>query len=664
MPPLDWERVERKYISRSLGHSYLPKSGLSLVSGTQLHKPARTSMTDEQCENRKCNQYGDNNKKQEESSIEGWETNNEEKAQGISVSKIGISKETMDELKAVLKESPLITSRQKVNNITSCSTSDLNGQNLEEKPREEEGKSPIASKAQSSSPREQTAQKSSRQVAGDELLKQVVAISNTQNSENIKPFVLKASELPSHVDSGLDTKHDPSSYVTVNMRDLPMINSVTPSQTSTTVEQVKQQITREDIRFIRFEASDFHGISRSKTIPSRFFQEKAFHGVPLPRGYLEIALDPKENGMNHPSFNSDILLMPDISTFRILPWAVKTARIICDSCSITGGPLLTSPRQIAKLQLNQLRAYGFTLYSTFTYEFWLYSFTQTLNTPASFPAATLLNNHDQNFVQELFNDMYGAGVDIESFSSSLGPGQMEVSIRAEFGIGAADNAFTFRTGIKELARKHNNAASFFTPSGFGNSGTFSHSLWDANGRQNLFCDSTAAQELSGIGKKWQVGLVQHAAALSCLVAPGPRCRQRYSAGKHEGVVDVTCGSNDNSCAFNAKFHGGGGARLENRLASAMANPYVVLAATVAAGLDGLRRDSSENSTQAAPILHPLKPCSIPVRLEDALIALEHDYCIRRALGEPFIQHFIAVKRFELKTQTLDGEDDKYLQYFI
>ncbi|XP_072414426.1 lengsin isoform X1 [Chiloscyllium punctatum] len=660
MPPLDWERVERKYTSRSTGHSYLPRTDLSSVSGVQLYKP----MTDEQCEDRKYIQYGGDSQKQEENNTEDWETNNEDKAQSITVSKVGISKETMDELKAVLKESPLITSRQKVNNITSCSTSDLNVQSPEEKPRDEEGKSSTILKAQSSSPRELTAQVPSKKVAGDEMPKQVVATSNIQKSENIKPIILKTMELPSHTDSGLDSKHDPSSNVKVNMRDLPMLNSVTPSQTSTTIEQAKQQITREDIRFIRFEASDFHGISRSKTIPSRFFQEKVFHGVPLPRGYLEVALDPKENGMNHPNFNSDILLMPDISTFRILPWADKTARIICDACSITGSPLLTSPRQIAKLQLNHLRAYGFTLYSSFTYEFWLYSFTQILNTPASFPAATLLNNHDQNFVQELFNDMYGAGVDIESFSSSSGPGQMEVSLRAEFGMSAVDNAFTFRTGVKELARKHNNAASFFTPSGFGNSGTFSHSLWDANGRQNLFSDPTAAQELSGIGKRWQAGLAQHAAALSCLVAPGPCCRQRYSAGKHEGVVDVTCGSNDNSCAINTKFHGGGGARLENRLASAMANPYIVLAATVAAGLDGLRRGSSESSTQGAPILHPLKPCSIPVRLEDALIELEHDYCIRRALGEPFIQHFIAVKQFELKTQALDGENEKYLEYFI
>ncbi|XP_078397963.1 lengsin [Cetorhinus maximus] len=667
MPPLDWERVEKKHTSSSTGPSYLHRPGQSAVTGPCFHKPAEFPVTGEQRGDGKCSRCGGDSQNQGEKTTEDWETSNEEeKTRGIFVSKVGISKETMDELKALLKESPLITSRQKVNNESNCLTSSLKVQNPEEKPREEEGKHATSSKACSKVPEQMTTQRPSETSGGNEPPKLAVATSDDQNSEsnNTKAAALKTSELSSLTNSKLDSKHDSGSKAPDNMRQLPMNNSATVSQTSTTIEQVKRQITREDIRFIRFEASDFHGISRSKTVPSRFFQEKVFHGMPLPRGYLELTLSPKENEIDHPSFNSDILLMPDISTFRVLPWAEKTARVICDSCSITSNPLLTSPRQIAKLQLNQLRAYGFILHSSFTYEFWLYSFAQILNTPAPFPAATLLNNHDQSFVQELFDGMYGAGVDIESFSSSRGPGQMEVSLRAEFGMGAADNAFTFRTGVKELARKHDNAASFFTPSGFGNSGTFAHTLWDANGRQNLFCDPTAAQELSGIGKRWQAGLAHHAAALSCLVAPSPCCRKRYSNGKGEGVVDVTCGSNDNSCAFNAKFHGGGGARLENRLASAVANPYIVLAATVAAGLDGLRRESSENATRAAPVLHPLKPCAIPVRLEDALDALEHDHCIRRALGEPFIQHFIAVKRFELKTQALDGEDDKYLEYFI
>ncbi|XP_069744352.1 lengsin isoform X2 [Narcine bancroftii] len=413
------------------------------------------------------------------------------------------------------------------------------------------------------------------------------------------------------------------------------MNSSNPSEVDFMIEQVKQQITREDIRFIRFEASDLNGISRSKTIPARFFQEKVLHGIPMPRGYLEVIPSPHENEADHSGADEDILFMPDISTFRVLPWAAKTARVICDPCTVTGSPLLTSPRQVARLQLDHLRGLGFALRSSFTYEFCLYGFAQAPNTNATLPAATLLDNHDQSFVHELIEGMDGAGVVVDSFSSSRRPGQMEVTLRPEFGMGAADNAFAFRTGLKELARKREHAAGFSAPcSGPGNRGALTHSLWDARGTRNLFSDGQAAQGLSNAGRRWRAGLLQHAAALSGLALPGVGIPRAPGLG---------CSG---SRALHAKLHAGGGARLENRLASAVANPYLVLAATVAAGLDGLRGAAAADGATTS---------TVPVRPEDALRELERDHCIQRALGESFAQYFIAVKRLELKTQAPDGE---------
>ncbi|XP_051880826.1 lengsin [Pristis pectinata] len=664
MPPLDWERVEMKHAASSPGHSHLHRPGLSIVTGTPTAAPAQPAVAEEQVENGK--QEG--NSKKEEKSEEEWETgsaNEEAKTRRIFVSKTGISKDTIEELKALLKESPLVTSRQKASSKSSLPQS-VAVKNWEEKSKEEAGKPAADSKAYSETPGLQNGQKPSEVSAKDEPPTRAVETPHVQIQENanVKPSALISSALPGRTDGRLESKHDPalSSHVPGSIKELVPTNNSTLSQVGSMIEQVKQQITREDIRFIRFEASDLNGISRSKTIPARFFQEKVLHGVPIPRGYLEQLLSSKENEADS-NYHGDILLMPDIATFRVLPWAEKTARVICDSCSVTSRPLLTDPRQVAKLQLDQLRALGFALRSSFTYEFCLYTFAQALDAPATFPAATLLNNHHQGFVQELIEGMYGAGVDIESFSSSWGPGQMEVTLRAEFGMGAADNAFAFRTGVKELAKKHEHAASFFMPLGFANLGPLSHGLWDAGGRRNLFCNKPGAAGLSALGQRWLAGLLQHAAALSCLVAPGVRCRKWRGPGPREGVVQVTCGSNDNTCAFNTKWHGGSGAHLENRLASAVANPYIVLAATVAAGLDGLRAGLSEDGEQVAPTLQPAKAYTIPLQLEDALDALEQDQCIQSALGETFTQYFIAVKRFELKTQAPDGED-KYLEYFI
>uniref|UniRef100_A0A3Q3WZA5 Lengsin n=1 Tax=Mola mola TaxID=94237 RepID=A0A3Q3WZA5_MOLML len=435
------------------------------------------------------------------------------------------------------------------------------------------------------------------------------------------------------------------------------------------MEQIKQQIARENINFVRFEATDLHGVSRSKTVPVRFFHEKAVYGVPMPRSYLELTLSPKSNEVdnaNTANFSSDVLLIPDLSTFRVLPWAEQTARVICDPCLVTGNPLRTSPRLIAKQLLGQLQSMGFSLHSSFTYECCVLGAPDRIGPKTlMFPATTLLSNHDLPFFQQLVDSMYCMGADIDSIASASGPGQMEINLRPEFGIAAADSAFTFRTGIKEMARKHSYIASFFTDDGLYNAGVLSHSLWDANGRRTLFHNGEKAGELSEIGRKWLAGLLTHSAALSCLMSPGLGCRSHIAKTIKDPkrILCATCGCNDNSSSFNIKSHGGRETHIDNKLGSAMANPYIVLAATVAAGLDGIRRNlNADICLSKAPSQQ--KDFAIPVKLDDALEALAEDSVIRSALGEPFVQYFIAMKKFEIETQELDDERNKCLEYFI
>ncbi|NXC28713.1 LGSN protein, partial [Campylorhamphus procurvoides] len=438
------------------------------------------------------------------------------------------------------------------------------------------------------------------------------------------------------------------------------------------IEFIKQQMARDNVQFVRFESIDLHGVSRSKNVPSRFFQEKAIHGVAMPRSYLELTLNPKDNELdyiNATNFNCDIILNPDLSTFRILPWTEQTARVICDSFTVLGNPLMTSPRHIVKKLLSQLQDNGFSLHSAFTYEFCIYGITEVVNSKTiSFPAATILNNHDQTFIQELIEGMYYAGANIESFSSSSGPGQMEITFHPAFGIDAADSAFTFRTGIKEVAKKYNYVASFFSESGFYNSGALSHSLWDLNGQKNLFSAGYGIEEITELGKNWLSGLLAHSAAISCLMAPTTSCRKPYSKYSKESkeTVNAKWAFNDNSCAFNIKCHGGKGTQIENKLSSAAANPYLVLAATIAAGLDGIKRGLryDEMLEEEEDTTGDLKPLSVPLKLEDALVALEKDSCIKEALGETFIRYFVAMKHYELETEEMDSERNKCLGYFI
>ncbi|NWS65765.1 LGSN protein, partial [Crotophaga sulcirostris] len=491
---------------------------------------------------------------------------------------------------------------------------------------------------------------------------------------NVHQLILRQPAASSHAESTApETEFDSSTGNAASSREFDVndLGSPTLLHLFSHIEFIKQQMARDNVQFVRFESVDLHGVSRSKNVPSRFFHEKAIHGVTMPRSYLELTLNPKDNELdyiNATNFNCDIILNPDLSTFRILPWTEQTARVICDSFTVLGNPLMTSPRHIAKKQLSQLQDNGFSLHSAFTYEFCIYGITEVVNSKTiSFPAATILNNHDQTFIQELIEGMYYAGANIESFSSSSGPGQMEITFHPAFGIEAADSAFTFRTGIKEVAKKYNYVASFFSESGFYNSGALSHSLWDLNGEKNLFSAGYGVEELPDIGKNWLSGLLAHTAAISCLMAPTTSCRKPYSKYSKETKESVNAkwAYNDNSCAFNVKCHGGKGTQIENKLSSAAANPYLVLAATIAAGLDGVKRglrydDMVQEENHTADPKHS----SVPLKLEDALVALEKDSCIKEALGETFIRYFVAMKHYELETEEMDSERNKCLGYFI
>ncbi|GAA6067001.1 lengsin [Tachysurus ichikawai] len=561
-----------------------------------------------------------------------------------------VSKQTVEELKSLLKERSMLNTREKDEDKFVGRHCHMPGQRIDCKPDDVPSKSFTTFKHTLGNNRIGKNSVSSGWDSGG---------SSNTGGHTTRPtsFKLPTGERTYLVNSGIS-----KSDYTEN----PHTEHYGSQSFYSEVEHIKRQIDHGDIGFVRFEATDLHGVSRSKTVPASLFHEKVVYGVPMPRSYLELTLSPKENEVDHPtaaSFNSDILLIPDLPTFQALPWAVQTARIICDPFTITGIPLRTSPRLITKLMLDQLQALGLSIHSSFIYECCIFRVPDMMDPKAIFiPASTLLSNHDMPFLQQLVRGMYHMGISVDSFASASGPGQIEICFKPKFGIEAADDAFSFRNGLKEMARKYNYIATFLTDDTIYNSACLALSLWDANGRRNLFHSGTG--EISDIGKKWLGGLLHHSPALSCLMAPGLGCRTQLSKGNiSKSMFYATCGCNDNSCTFNVKVHSGQEPHIENKLGSAMANPYIVLAATIAAGVDGIKSNLyAEQFLNRAPAQQ--KDFAIPVKLEDALVALEEDSVICGALGEPFVHYFIAMKHLEIETQESDTDRDKNLEYFI
>jgi len=222
------------------------------------------------------------------------------------------------------------------------------------------------------------------------------------------------------------------------------------------------------------------------------------------------------------------------------------------------------------------------------------------------------------------------------------------SLMARFA--AADHAFTFKNGIKELARQHGLMASFMTKPYADQSACGCHlheSLLDRETGANAFAaDDTTPGRLSKVGRWWVGGQLAHLPALTAFFAPTVNCSKRFKQWSF-APVNATWALENRSVAIRVKGLPGERLHIENRVPCGASNPYLVGAAAVAAGLDGIR-----NRIEPPPALDGVAygvdgPAAIPTRLESALDELEKDTTLRELLGDELIATFLAVKRHEV-----------------
>jgi glutamine synthetase len=174
-----------------------------------------------------------------------------------------------------------------------------------------------------------------------------------------------------------------------------------------------------------------------------------------------------------------------------------------------------------------------------------------------------------------------------------------------------------------------------------------HSLLERESGANAFADANAADGLSILARHWLGGQLAHARALAALVAPTVNCAKRYKLWSF-APMNVSWGYEDRTTAVRVKGGRGQETRLENRMPCAGSNPYIVAAAILAAGLDGLEREIEPPPPSAGIAYDDEGSTPLPQRLEESLEALGKDTVLREYLGEEFIKLLCAVKRFEIE----------------
>jgi glutamine synthetase len=425
----------------------------------------------------------------------------------------------------------------------------------------------------------------------------------------------------------------------------------TTARKATPLAALEKQMAADGVEFVRFEQSDTHGISRSKTIPIRHFRDFAENGLNFLLGQLgfdaQAGVAPGTGYLEELGF-PDSRIRPDLSTYRVLPWSDKTARLLCEPSYTDGRPAMAAPRAVARQLLSDLEGMGYRLFSGFEYEFYLVN-RESRQPP--FPGiqifATLRNNFDEWFVYQILRGMNTVGVDIITSNAEYGPGQMEINFAPALDIEAADNAFTFKNGVKEIAQRNGYMASFMTKPYADQSANgchFHHSLLDVKTGRNAFASRDGL--LTDVCRWWLGGQIAHATALCAFAAPTINCGKRYKLYSF-APTNVTWGIENRTTGFRMKNLDGQSAHIENRLPCGGSNPYLVMASVLAAGLDGLK-NKIEPPVETQGIAYGLTDViDLPTRLEQSLDALEVDTTLRAALGEEFIKLFIAVKRHEL-----------------
>ncbi|XP_054750400.1 lengsin-like [Lytechinus pictus] len=424
------------------------------------------------------------------------------------------------------------------------------------------------------------------------------------------------------------------------------------------LNNILEIIKEENLLAIRFEQTDTNGIARSKLVLARHFKEKATKGLNFVLCHLAFdvqlnVLAPNTGYAEEIGF-ADAVMFPIFESFQVLPWLKRTGRILIEP-TWKGSDVEGHPRVVARRQLEKLRQLGISLYSAHEHEFYVVDkeTKKPLNEDKNAHSA-IRDTPYHNLLNKFMEYLPKVGVDVELVENEYGPGQLEISYKPAFGISAADNAHTYKTSIKEIAILNGYMASFMSkpyPNKSGSSSHFNHSLWDINEKVPLLYDANDPLSLSETGQHWIAGILAHAPAIEVLMAPTVNCLTRVTPHAF-APINATWGFDNRTCDIRVKINGPEGTYIEHRAGAAGCNPYLSLAATVAAGIDGivnklkLPPQVTGDACEEADI--PPKTANLPANMEDALTALTNDETICDALGKDFIKCFTAVKKCEAK----------------
>ncbi|WP_423924756.1 type I glutamate--ammonia ligase [Candidatus Palauibacter sp.] len=426
-----------------------------------------------------------------------------------------------------------------------------------------------------------------------------------------------------------------------------------------------------NVRFLRLVFIDIDGMPKNIELPTSKFGDAfdgkiMFDGSSI-AGYVRIE-------------ESDMLLSPDLDTFRVFPWGNQEARVAQVYCEVRrpyNKPFGGCPRAALKRVVARAESMGFKMYAGVEAEFFLFNKNEdgscnmvTHDTGGYFDLTP--SDLAERARREMVTAMEAMGIDIEAAHHEVAEGQHEIDYKYGEALRTADDLITFKFIVRNVALAHGLHATFMPKPIFGanGSGMHTHQSLFADGK-NIFHDADADYELSDVMLHYIGGLKKHARAIAAVSNPIVNSYKRLVPG-YEAPISIAWSQRNRSPMIRIPDQRGMGTRAEFRMPDPACNGYLALAVQLAAGLDGI-----ENKIDPGPPLDTnvwrlsdeererIGLEVLPANLGEAVAELEANEVMKDALGDHIFEQFVSRKKAEWSeyvAQVSEWEIDQYIDY--
>ena len=430
-----------------------------------------------------------------------------------------------------------------------------------------------------------------------------------------------------------------------------------------TFDALKEAVARGEIDTVLVAGIDMQGRLVGKRFHAAFFLESGHEETHCCNYLLAVDMDMTTvqgyRSSNWQTGYGDYVLKPDMATLRRVPWLEGTALVLGDLLDHHHNPVPHSPRAILRKQVERARHLGFEAMMATELEFYLFENSYEALRDSNFAGLKPVSAYNEDYhifqttkeegvMRAIRNGLYGAGIPIENSKGEADAGQEEVNYRYSDALDTADNHSIVKHGIKEIAWTKGKSVTFMAKYDHRKAGSSAHchqSLWTLDGKP-AFADKTDPHGMSDTMKHYMAGQLAYARDMTVFLAPYVNSYKRFSIGMFAPTKAVWSADNRTAgfrvCGVQSKA-----IRVECRIPGSDVNPYLVCAALLAAGLEGIEKKMPLEPEMKGDMYAAGGVREIPKNLRDAADLLHRSAMLRAAFGDEVVDHYHHAAQWEI-----------------